>query len=168
MRALSAGIRCSVRSRSDSDCRGAFLAYGGCVSEFEIDPGTVIGQGDLWTLVVNRNQNLLGRAIVALNRTCRDVRDLTTAEWNSLRDEVGRVTYALDTLFDPDHYNFAFLMNVDPHVHLHVIPRYAEPRTWRRLTFRDIDYGAAMKTSPRILHHDDLIALAEAVRESLP
>jgi len=143
------------------------LAYGACVSEFELDPGTVIGQSDLWTLV-DRNQNLLGRAIVALNRTCRDVRDLTPAEWNSLRGEVARVTSALDTLFGPDHYNFAFLMNVDPQVHLHVIPRYGAPRTWRGLTFRDIDYGDAMKTDPRILPPDDLVALADAVRESLP
>jgi diadenosine tetraphosphate (Ap4A) HIT family hydrolase len=50
------------------------------------------------------------------------------------------VTRRLDRAFAPDHYNYAFLQNVDRQVHMHVIPRYAAPRELAGSVFEDPDY----------------------------
>ncbi len=81
--------------------------------------------------MINRNQNLLGKVMLVLSRDCDDVRQLKDDEWLQLHRDIGRVTSALDSLFEPDHYNYSFLMNVDRQVHLHVIPRYEDQRAWR-------------------------------------
>ena len=138
------------------------------MSPFEPDPGTVIDASGSWTHALNRNQNLLGKVMLVLARQCEDVRLLTSTEWIELHGEIGRVTSALDSLFKPDHYNFAFLMNVDAQVHLHVIPRYAEPRRWQGMVFDDSHFGDAAGTDVRILPGAVLAELTDAIRAQLP
>lgn len=130
-------------------------------------PETVIGRGECWTVVLNRNQDLLGKVMLILNRECEDVRQLTEAEWLQLHREMELVTSTLDGLFEPDHYNYSFLMNVDRQVHLHVIPRYGEPRVWNELTFEDVRFGNAPGNGVRNLPRPLLSALATALREHL-
>ncbi|MGH6906648.1 MAG: HIT family protein, partial [Aestuariivirga sp.] len=36
-----------------------------------------------------------------------------------------------------DRINYLMLMMVDPHVHFHILPRYAEPRLFEDLSFAD-------------------------------
>ena len=86
----------------------------------------------------------------------------------SLRDELRRVAAALDGLFRPDGFNFAFLMNADPQVHLHVVPRYASPRYWRDLDLTDDHWGGAFGDEQNLLAPDLLGALAAEIRRSLP
>ncbi len=133
----------------------------------ELDPASIVTAGDLWTVAVNRNQNLLGKTMLVLARDCEDVRALTPDEWVALHADVRRVTAALDALFQPDHYNYAFLMNADAHVHLHVLPRYAEPRNWDGAEFTDARFGQGAGDSVRQLTPDRLGKLAEAIRERL-
>jgi diadenosine tetraphosphate (Ap4A) HIT family hydrolase len=87
-------------------------------------PETVIVAGPLWTVAVNRNQNLIGKTMLVANRRVESVTALYQDEWLDLHRQISRVTIALDQLFRPDQYNHAFLMNVDAQVHLHVVPRY--------------------------------------------
>jgi diadenosine tetraphosphate (Ap4A) HIT family hydrolase len=93
-------------------------------------PESVIEERPSWTLAVNRNQDLLGKTMLVLRRHCTTVIDVGPDEWALLREELRRVVPALDRLFHPDQFNFAFLMNLDAQVHLHVIPRYASSRRW--------------------------------------
>ncbi|MCU1455661.1 MAG: hypothetical protein JWN46_3807 [Acidimicrobiales bacterium] len=130
-------------------------------------PETVIDQRSEWTLAVNRNQNLLGKLILGLRRPSSSVTDVSTAEWASLRVEIQRATSVLDRCFRPDQFNFAFLMNVDPQVHLHVLPRYATARRWHGREFTDPDWGAAFGRQRRDLDPADLKALADEIRAEL-
>jgi len=132
-----------------------------------LDPASVIAERRHWTLAVNRNQNLLGKTMLVLQRPCLAVADLDTTEWAALRVEIGRVTDALRSLFEPDQFNYAFLMNVDAQVHLHVIPRYASPRTWRGREFTDENWGRSFDTESRRLAGDELSALVSALRATL-
>jgi diadenosine tetraphosphate (Ap4A) HIT family hydrolase len=95
---------------------------------------------DHWRIVVNRNQNLLGKTMLVLRRHLERVSDLSAEEWRDLHVQLGDVTERLDRAFSPDHYNYAFLQNADRHVHLHVIPRYAEPRELAAERFDDPDW----------------------------
>jgi diadenosine tetraphosphate (Ap4A) HIT family hydrolase len=100
----------------------------------------VIRESEFWVTVVNRNQNLLGKTFIALCRHEEDVVALTSGEWAELQEEVRWVTERVAKAFAPDHFNYSFLMNLDRHVHLHVIPRYVGTRELAGVTFEDPDY----------------------------
>jgi diadenosine tetraphosphate (Ap4A) HIT family hydrolase len=80
----------------------------------------VIRESRLWLTFINRNQNLLGKTIIALRRHEEDVTALTLEEWTELRREIRWLTTRIREAFAPDHFNYSFLMNADRHVHLHV------------------------------------------------
>lgn len=120
---------------------GCFL----CRAQFETP---VIRESGLWRIVVNRNQNLLGKTIIALKRHEEDVSRLTEHEWRELLGEVQWVVERVRNAFAPDHFNYSFLMNMDHHVHLHVIPRYVESRELAGVLFTDPDYPSAYQLPP--------------------
>ena len=132
-----------------------------------LSPETVIEQRPCWTLAVNRNQDLLGKTMLVLQRTCDSVIDIESNEWSLLRLELHRLVPALERLFQPDQFNFAFLMNLDAQVHLHVIPRYASPRLWHGREFTDSNWGSAFGHEQRVLDREDLQRLADEVRTEL-
>lgn len=65
---------------------------------------------------------------VILNRHARELTDLAPEE----RDELMRVVYAVEAAIrqtlGADKMNVASLGNMTPHVHWHVIPRFADDR----------------------------------------
>jgi len=88
-------------------------------------------------MVVNDDQAYLGRCFFALNRHETDVTKLDREERDELWALFFRAKYALESLFSPDHFNYAFAMNVAPHLHAHIIPRYGGPREFAGETFLD-------------------------------
>ena len=138
-----------------------------CVVNLALIPETVIDERELWTLAVNRNQDLLGKAMVVLRRPCIAVDEVRFDEWMALRRELRRLVPALRSLFAPDQFNFAFLMNLDAQVHLHVIPRYAGSRQWHGREFKDPHWGSAFGHEQCLLDADELAVLAAAIREAL-
>jgi diadenosine tetraphosphate (Ap4A) HIT family hydrolase len=100
----------------------------------------VVRQTKHWQTVVNHEQDILGKLFVALRRHEEDVADLTADEWADLRDEVRWATDRLRIAFEPDHFNYSFLMNAVAHVHLHVIPRYVGTRVLEGIVFSDSAY----------------------------
>lgn len=103
-------------------------------------------------MVLNRNQNLLGKLMLVLRRHTEQVGALTPEEWTDLHLELRRATQALTALFRPDHFNYVFLQNLDRHVHLHVVPRYAAERVLGGLTFHDPDYPAHYAVPSPVRH----------------
>jgi diadenosine tetraphosphate (Ap4A) HIT family hydrolase len=133
-----------------------------------LDPATVIREGPLWRVALNRNQDLLGKVVLALRREADDVLDVTGEEWASFTDELRRVRAAVDALFRPDVWNHAFLMNLDPQVHCHVVPRYAAERRWGGEVFTDPHFGSLFGPEQRVLTGPMLAALRDEVRARLP
>ena len=88
-------------------------------------------------MVLNENQTLLGRCYFTLNRHATDALSVSIEEQTELFDFLRDAKTALDGRFSPDHYNYVMLMNVDPHVHAHIIPRYGSERTFAGETFVD-------------------------------
>ena len=117
-------------------------------------------------MIINRNQNLLGKTIIVLKRHEEDVARLTPEEWGDLLTELGWVTERIRRAFAADHFNYSFLMNMDAHVHLHVIPRYVEGREVAGVEFSDPDYPDAYRgpVTPSEIASPAVIA---AVREAL-
>ena len=131
-------------------------------------PETVVEKSRHWTIATNLNQNLIGRLILVLNREEVAVTALSWPEWSDLHGEIARTRRALDAMFQPDQYNYAFLMNQVAQVHLHVVPRYAGLRTWSGTQFEDIHYGELLGREQRILPTGQLARLAREIRRRLP
>jgi diadenosine tetraphosphate (Ap4A) HIT family hydrolase len=129
------------------------------------DLGPIIAEGTLWRLVLNRNQDLLGKCFLATRRHVERVDDLIGEEWTELHALIVRARRAVDLTLRPDHVNYAFLQNQDRHVHLHVIPRYANERVFQGITFTDPGWPGHYRIDdpPRRLDPDVESVLASAM-----
>lgn len=106
-----------------------------------IVPTDYICTWSYWQVIVNQNQDYLGKVMLVLIRHETDVTSLNGAEQVEFWQLLSAVHRALSSILQPDHYNYAFLMNGDRHVHFHVIPRYASSREFSSLTFSDGHLG---------------------------
>jgi diadenosine tetraphosphate (Ap4A) HIT family hydrolase len=131
------------------------------------DLGPIIAESDHWRLVLNHNQNLVGKCFLALRRHLEPVPLMTSFEWQELHQEIRRATEMLVRAFQPDHFNYAFLQNQDRHIHLHVIPRYASQRTFVDIVFNDLDYPDhySVGQSPRRLTETQYTAITEHLQQ---
>ena len=128
----------------------------------------VVLVNDHWTLVCNENQATLGRVFFALNRHETDVAALTEAELISLWAFLRETKQALTALFAPDHFNYMFLMNLTPHAHFHIFPRYAAPREFAGQSWADSRFGDHYDPDEaRAVDDATLDALASALRHEI-
>ena len=134
---------------------------------FSLAPSSLVEETPFWTIAVNRNQCLLGKLILVARREVLRVDQLTNEEWSSLHVQIGRMRGALDESFSPDQINYAFLMNQDAQVHLHVVPRYRSARQWNGLVFEDPCFGQVFGTEQRVLAPPQLATLAQEIRTRL-
>lgn len=135
------------------------------------DPSTgpILAESLRWRLILNHNQNLLGKCFLVLRRHLESVPQLTADEWVELHYQVARATTMLTATFAPDHLNYAFLQNQDRHIHLHIIPRYAKARQFAELVFEDVDYPGhyAVPAPTRRLGPEHQHALANLLQQQL-
>ena len=82
----------------------------GC-DNFDIDPRDLVGTWEHWHVVINHSQNYLGKVMLVLRRHATDVTNLTVPEQLELWTLLSQVKTALASSFQPDHFNYAFLMN---------------------------------------------------------
>ena len=95
-----------------------------------------------WFVQLHENQCYLGRLIIAAKREEDiDLLEMSLDERDEFFDIGKKVKTALSGLFQPDRLNYANLQNIWNHLHVHVIPRYASPRTFEGITFHDERWG---------------------------
>ena len=83
-----------------------------------------------WTWSVRPAQPTLGAGILSLNRHAGKFSDVTAEEMQALAELINTLEEAIKQAFDHNIMNYLMLMMVDHHVHYHVIPRYAGPRSF--------------------------------------
>jgi diadenosine tetraphosphate (Ap4A) HIT family hydrolase len=135
----------------------------GCES-FHVDPRDLLGSWEHWHVVINHSQNYLGKVMLVLRRHATDVTSLTPPEQAELWSLLAQVRTALIGAFQPDHFNYAFLMNQDAHVHMHVIPRYADEQHFAGMTFTDGRLGEHYELTSQIVPVVVRQAIAQALR----
>ena len=97
--------------------------------EFCSSPGgPVLWQNDLCRVVRVDEPDYPGFCRVILKRHAREMTDLGEAERDGLMAVVYAVEEAVRETMRPDKMNLASLGNMTPHVHWHVIPRFADDR----------------------------------------
>jgi diadenosine tetraphosphate (Ap4A) HIT family hydrolase len=120
-----------------------------------------------WHVLLNRNQDYLGRCIIALRRHEEDFLALRPEEREELWTVARLVRETLERRFQPDHFNYQVLGNEVRHVHLHLTPRYKTRREHEGQTFHDEHWGTWPFPSRTTRPQHWLESLAEALRRDL-
>lgn len=100
-------------------------------------PQSLIHEYDGWVVLLRDDQITLGSLVLAVKS---EATTLSAVAPNTLGElsHIGRdIETALAAAFAPDKLNYLMLMMVDPHVHFHVLPRYAKERDIAGVTFVD-------------------------------
>lgn len=96
-----------------------------------------------WDVYLHENQCYLGRVFVLLKED-QGVEDFL-AIGQEARDEFfligNEIKTALKMLFSPDRMNYAALSNTSDKIHVHIVPRYREARTFAGMRFQDTRWG---------------------------
>lgn len=138
-----------------------------CNGEFE---HTTIKKYDNWSLELFLNQYYLGRCLIKLNRHVEDVNKIDKEEQKEIFEKImPELKEALDSLFEPDLYNYATLGNDCRHLHFHVIPRYAEEREFNGKTYVDENWNQHYLGYPSdfSIGDEDLEKLEAQIRSEL-
>ena len=100
-------------------------------------PGTLIADYKHWAVLLRPAQVTLGSLILGAKGDWQAFSQIPPQAFA----ELAHVTHCLETglrnFTAYDKINYLMLMMVDPHVHFHVIPRYAEARRFADVEFAD-------------------------------
>ncbi|MGG7055005.1 HIT family protein [Nitrosomonas sp. ANs5] len=126
-------------------------------------PETIIQQYEYWSVQLRPAQLTLGALVLVAHEPVHAFSALSPASFAELQKITGQIESALIKAFQNDKVNYLMLMMVDPDVHFHVIPRYAQPRLFDGETFVDAgwpgvpDFGKTNATdsaaNQRIIEH---------------
>jgi len=105
-------------------------------------PQTIIRQYQYWSVLLRPAQVTLGALVLAAHETAQAFSELSQASFTELHEITHQIESALATAFQNDKLNYLMLMMVDPDVHFHVIPRYAQPRQFGNMEFIDAGWPA--------------------------
>ena len=114
----------------------------------EEDKRYLVYETAFWSVFLSDEQDYIGRCVLVLKRHCGSLSDLTDGEWKELRDLICKVEACLKTVLGAALCNWSCLMNSfykksepDPHLHIHVRPRYDEPVTVNGRAYADREFG---------------------------
>ncbi|MDQ8757539.1 HIT family protein [Sphingosinicella sp. LHD-64] len=123
-------------------------------------PGALIAGYPHWVVLLRPEQPTLGSLVIAATSDERAFSALPAAAFAELGRVVSDVESALARTIAYEKINYLMLMMVDPHVHFHVIPRYAGVRQLNGLAIADHGWPKAPQLAPAI-------ALDEGTRADL-
>ncbi len=110
-------------------------------------PETLIADYRHWVVLLRPQQVTLASLVLACKGPATAFSDLGPDAFADLGVAVRDIESCLADAFAYDKINYLMLMMVDPQVHFHVLPRYAEARTFAGHTFSDAGWPAAPKLS---------------------
>ncbi len=105
-------------------------------------PQTIIRQYQYWSVMLRPAQATLGALVLAAHEPAEAFSQLSPASFTELHTITGHIESALAKAFQNDKINYLMLMMVDPDVHFHVLPRYAQPRQFADMEFIDAGWPA--------------------------
>ncbi|HWT13461.1 MAG TPA: HIT family protein [Allosphingosinicella sp.] len=117
-------------------------------------PETLIARYDHWLVLLRPDQPTLGSLVIASVSEARRLSELPPAAFAELGRVIADTEPALLGAVRYDKLNYLMLMMVDPHVHWHVIPRYAGERETEGIRIRDSGWpkipqlGEALSLTP--------------------
>jgi diadenosine tetraphosphate (Ap4A) HIT family hydrolase len=111
--------------------------------------GEMVWQDEFCRVVLVDDACYPGFCRVILNRHIKEMTELDAGERTRLMTVVFAVEGALRALLQPDKINLASLGNVVPHLHWHVIPRFADDRHFPNPIWGEALRGGQTRTFDR-------------------
>ena len=96
------------------------------------EPALRIAELDHTLVMLNRDQFFPGYTFVFTKEHVTELFHLDRAIRQEIMEEVTAVAEALYTLFKPAKMNYELLGNMVPHMHWHLVPRFAADPLWPR------------------------------------
>ncbi len=103
-------------------------------------PQTCIRSYEHWCVMLRPKQVTLGSLVLAAFEPVTDFPALSPASFAELKTVTNDLENSLKLAFAYDKMNYLMLMMVDPDVHFHVIPRYAETKFFADREFVDASW----------------------------
>lgn len=105
-------------------------------------PQTIIRRFQYWSVMLRPAQATLGALVLAAHEPAEAFSQLSPESFTELHSITGHIESTLAKAFQNDKINYLMLMMVDPDVHFHVLPRYAQPRQFAAMEFIDAGWPA--------------------------
>jgi diadenosine tetraphosphate (Ap4A) HIT family hydrolase len=135
-------------------------------------PHTLLKEFDHWCILMRSAQVTLGAVVLVSKHEATSLGTLPVNAHSELHQCTKSIEQALHTFRPYDKINYLALMMVDPHVHFHVLPRYANVQVFDATAFPDAGWPALpdLKAAPSLseLTHQKLYAsLLDAFAETV-
>ena len=128
-------------------------------------PATLIREYEHWLVLLRPAQVTLGSLVLAAKSDATAYGDLSREAFAEQGEVIAAIERGLRACVSYEKINYLMLMMVDPNVHLHVIPRYAQSRTWNGVDFPDSAWpGAPQLASAVQLTTKQIQELAKELR----
>ncbi len=106
-------------------------------------PHSLLADYEHWTVLLRPQQVTLGSLVLACREPVTRFSDISQGAFTSLATVVADIEATLGQAFSYDKINYLMLMMVDPHVHFHVLPRYAKAMEFGGVAFADPGWPGA-------------------------
>lgn len=123
-------------------------------------PETLIAEHGPWLVLLRPKQPTLGALTIVNRGPERAFGELDAGAFAALQPVVAAAEQMLKRFTNYERINHVMLMMVDPDVHFHVLPRYAEPRDFEQHVFAD----AGWPGPPEL---DAFVALGKTQRDAM-
>ena len=116
-----------------------------------------------WSVYLADEQDYVGRCILVLNRHCGSLSELDASEWTELKKIVDRLESINKEVLGAELSNWSCLLNSffkdkspDPHLHIHVRPRYKNAVTINGHSYMDTEFAHhyALKKETALTNED--------------
>jgi diadenosine tetraphosphate (Ap4A) HIT family hydrolase len=129
-------------------------------------PESLLAEFSHWLVLLRPAQVTLGSVILVCKDEAGRFGDISPAASTELQQATASIESVLSSAFQYDKINYLMLMMVDPDVHFHVLPRYANERTYEGAVFTDAAWpGPPVITSAHDVGADVLSALMRDLRD---
>jgi diadenosine tetraphosphate (Ap4A) HIT family hydrolase len=113
-------------------------------------PENLVKEHHHWCVLLRPQQVTLGSLILAAKANVTAFSDLPPTAFSELAIVITEIEQSLQRFSPYDKINYLMLMMVDPHVHMHVLPRYEKPQVFDGVTFKDAGWPSLpdLKSAP--------------------
>ena len=116
-----------------------------------------------WSVYLADVQDYVGRCILVLNRHCGSLSELDISEWIELKTIIDRLECVYKEVLGAELSNWSCLLNnfykekvPNPHLHIHVRPRYKNAIVINKHIYEDAEFAHhyALKKEELLLDED--------------
>jgi diadenosine tetraphosphate (Ap4A) HIT family hydrolase len=132
-------------------------------------PDSLIAEYDHWVVLLRPQQATLGALVLACKESAKSFGEVSHEGCAELARATRDIEDSLAAVFNFDKINYLMLMMVDPDVHFHVLPRYAEAQSFEGVSYPDAGWPAVPDLAAGVLPDAaGQAALVAALRAAWP